>query len=152
MILPANLRMLSIKHKSRINEHKMSQNCKFIQINLHHGKAAMALLCWKLGTGKVDIAFIQEPWVYGDQVKVLHHTRGALFSAGLWAVQEQYRLLLDPAFLSETWFMPFQCWSSVLGMWQWWGWFTLEEGARGNLLLPGNTSSMIQMNHSLQRG
>ena len=49
----------------------MSQKCKFIQINLHHIKAAMALHCQKLAMGEIDIILIQEPWVYGDRVRGL---------------------------------------------------------------------------------
>jgi hypothetical protein len=36
---------------------------KFIQINLHHSKAATAVVCQKLALGKADIALIQEPWI-----------------------------------------------------------------------------------------
>jgi hypothetical protein len=38
---------------------------KFVQINLHHSKAATAVLCRKHSLGKADIALIQEPWVQG---------------------------------------------------------------------------------------
>jgi hypothetical protein len=44
-----------------------------------------ALLCRKLAKGEIDIALIQEPWVYGGRIRGLHNTRGTL--------------LLDPAFL-----------------------------------------------------
>jgi splicing factor 45 len=60
----------------------MSRKWKFIQINLHHSKAATAILCRKLATGEIDIALIQEPWVYGNQIRGLHNIRGTLFSAG----------------------------------------------------------------------
>jgi hypothetical protein len=60
----------------------MSQKCKFIQINMHHSKAATALLSQKLATGETDIALIQEPWVYGDRIRGLCDVRGTLFSAG----------------------------------------------------------------------
>jgi hypothetical protein len=60
----------------------MSRKCKFIQINLHHSKAATALLCQKLAIGEIDIALIQEPWVYGDQIRGLSNITGTLFSAG----------------------------------------------------------------------
>jgi hypothetical protein len=36
----------------------MSQKCKSIQINLHHGKAAMARLWQKLATGEMDVAIM----------------------------------------------------------------------------------------------
>ena len=56
--------------------------CKIIQINLHHSKAATALLCRKLAIGEMDVALIQEPWVYGDQIRGLRNRWGMLFSAG----------------------------------------------------------------------
>jgi hypothetical protein len=55
---------------------------KFIQINLHHSKAATALLCHKLAIGKMDVALIQEPWVHGDRIRGLCNRWGILFSAG----------------------------------------------------------------------
>jgi hypothetical protein len=42
-----------------------------------------ALLCRKLAVGEIAIELIQEPWVYGDQIRGLHNIRGTLFSAGL---------------------------------------------------------------------
>jgi hypothetical protein len=42
----------------------------------------MAFLCRKLAIGEIDIALIQEPWVYGDRIRGLRNIRGALFSAG----------------------------------------------------------------------
>jgi hypothetical protein len=41
----------------------------------------MALLCQKLATGEIDVAPIQESWVYGDQIRGLCNRRGMLFSA-----------------------------------------------------------------------
>jgi TRAP-type uncharacterized transport system substrate-binding protein len=41
-----------------------THNIKFIQINLHHSKAASANLFQLIAEGKVDITLIQEPWVY----------------------------------------------------------------------------------------
>jgi hypothetical protein len=41
----------------------------------------MALLCRKLAIGEIDIALIQEPWVYGDRIRGLRNMRGTLFSA-----------------------------------------------------------------------
>jgi hypothetical protein len=58
----------------------LTLKCKFIQINLHHSKAAITLLSRKLAIG--DVAFIQEPWVYGDQTIGLRNRQGMLFSAG----------------------------------------------------------------------
>jgi hypothetical protein len=44
---------------------------KFVQINLHHSKAATVVLSWKLAMGKDDIALIQAPRVQGGQVRVI---------------------------------------------------------------------------------
>jgi hypothetical protein len=38
----------------------MSKKHKVIQINLHHSKAAMEILCQKLGVREIDMALIQE--------------------------------------------------------------------------------------------
>jgi hypothetical protein len=54
--------------------------CKFIQMNLKHSKAATVLLCQKLAIGQIDIAPIQEHWVYEDQIRGLCNRRGGLFS------------------------------------------------------------------------
>ncbi|PNF33518.1 hypothetical protein B7P43_G17647 [Cryptotermes secundus] len=53
---------------------------KFLQINLHHNKAATAALCQQLAEGKADIALIQEPWLYKGRIKGLNHTGGTLYS------------------------------------------------------------------------
>lgn len=57
-------------------------DCQFIQINLHHNKAVMALICRKLPVEEIDIALIQEPLVCGDGINGLCCRRGTLFSAG----------------------------------------------------------------------
>jgi len=41
-----------------------------------------ALLHQKPTTGEIDIALMQEPWVYRDQIRGLCNRRGALFSTG----------------------------------------------------------------------
>jgi hypothetical protein len=35
---------------------------KVVQINLHHRRAASALMCRKLLADNIDVALIQEPW------------------------------------------------------------------------------------------
>jgi hypothetical protein len=37
---------------------------KFMKINLHHSKAATAVLCQQLTEGMTDVALTQEPWIY----------------------------------------------------------------------------------------
>ncbi|PNF19291.1 hypothetical protein B7P43_G07515 [Cryptotermes secundus] len=54
---------------------------KFLQINLHHSKAAAATLCQQLAEGKADIALIQEPWLYKGQIGALTNTGGTVYSA-----------------------------------------------------------------------
>jgi hypothetical protein len=51
--------------------YKHIHNIKFVQINLHHSKVVSANLCQLIAEGKVDIALIQEPWVYKGQVRGL---------------------------------------------------------------------------------
>jgi hypothetical protein len=43
-------------------------NIKLLQINLHHSKVATATLRQQLAERKVDIARIQEPWLYKGQI------------------------------------------------------------------------------------
>lgn len=52
---------------------------KVIQINLHHCKAASALLSKKLASENIDIALIQEPWVYRGFVRGVNCTGGTLY-------------------------------------------------------------------------
>jgi hypothetical protein len=60
--------------------HTDIHNIKFVQINLHHSKAASANLCQLIAEGKVDIALIQEPWVYKGQVRGLTNSRGTIYA------------------------------------------------------------------------
>jgi len=41
---------------------------QFLQINLHHSKAASAVLLIRLATGKIDVVLIQEPWIVGNNI------------------------------------------------------------------------------------
>jgi hypothetical protein len=63
--------------ESRRKEKRKHFTMKFVQINLHHNKAATTVLSQKLAMGKADIALIQEPWVQGGQIRGLG---GTLFS------------------------------------------------------------------------
>jgi hypothetical protein len=56
--------------------------CKLIQINLHHSRAVMVLLCQKTVKGETDIALIQEPWIYGNHIWGLCNRRRKLLSVG----------------------------------------------------------------------
>ena len=49
---------------------------------MHHRKAVMALLSWKLETGDINTALIQAPWIYADWIRWLHNIRGQLFYTG----------------------------------------------------------------------
>lgn len=44
----------------------ISEGYKFIQINLHHSKAAMPLPYQELAIREMDTALIHKPWIYGD--------------------------------------------------------------------------------------
>jgi len=41
---------------------------QFLQINLHHSKAASAALLTRLATGNIDVILIQEPWIVGNNI------------------------------------------------------------------------------------
>jgi len=41
---------------------------QFLQINLHHSKAASAALLTHLATGNIDVVLIQEPWIVGNNI------------------------------------------------------------------------------------
>jgi len=51
---------------------------QFLQINLHHSKAASAALLIRLATGKIDI-IIQEPWIVGNNICGLSTPQYKLF-------------------------------------------------------------------------
>jgi hypothetical protein len=73
-----------MKQTHRIHAHTHTQNThtlKFLQINLHHSKAATAALCQQLAEGKADVALIQEPWLYKGRIRGLTNTGGTVYSA-----------------------------------------------------------------------
>jgi len=41
---------------------------QFLQINLHHSKAASAALLTRLATGNIDVVLIQEPWIVSKHI------------------------------------------------------------------------------------
>jgi hypothetical protein len=41
----------------------------------------MANLCQQLAEGKVDIALIQEPWIYKGKIRGLTNSGGTIYSA-----------------------------------------------------------------------
>jgi hypothetical protein len=86
---------------------------KIVQINLHHSKAAMAVLCQQLAVGMADVAFIQEPWICGGQRD--------LISSGVKIFLLHPTAIQSPVFTSGTTLMLYLCWNSVLGTAQWWG-------------------------------
>jgi splicing factor 45 len=61
--------------------HTSKHTLKFLQINLHHSKAATAALCQQLTEGNADVALIQEPWLYSGRIKGLTNTGGTVYSA-----------------------------------------------------------------------
>jgi hypothetical protein len=66
----------TINNKTFTHKHSI----KFLQINLHHSKAATATLCQQLAERKVDIALIQKPWLYKAQIRGLTNTGGKVYS------------------------------------------------------------------------
>jgi hypothetical protein len=83
----------------------------FLQINVHHGKAATATLCQQLAVRKVDVALIQEPWLYKGQISGLNNTGGTVYSV---APDNNARSCI----YIRIHIKPYLCWSSVLGMQQ----------------------------------
>jgi hypothetical protein len=51
---------------------------KFVQINLHHSKAATVVLCQQLVEGMADVALIQEPWIYRGQIIGIPNSGGTI--------------------------------------------------------------------------
>jgi hypothetical protein len=68
---------------------------KLVQINLHHSKGAMGVLCWEVSVGIADVAFIQKYWIYGG------HTRGNNY------FMLHQMVMHGPAFMSGTALMPY---------------------------------------------
>lgn len=52
---------------------------RIVQINLHHSKLASANLVLLLVEEDIDVALVQEPWVYKDAIMGLRHTSYNLF-------------------------------------------------------------------------
>lgn len=52
---------------------------KIIQINLQHCKAASALLSKRLIEDNIDIALIQEPWLYKGSIRGIRCTKGSIY-------------------------------------------------------------------------
>ncbi|XP_036325021.1 uncharacterized protein LOC118738204 [Rhagoletis pomonella] len=48
------------------------RHIKCLQVNLHHVKAASDVLCRRFKTELLDVAFIQEPWVFAGAIKGLN--------------------------------------------------------------------------------
>lgn len=56
----------------------MNSNIKFIQINLHHAKAATGILCRRFIKENLNVALIQEPWAHKNQVLGISMQAGKL--------------------------------------------------------------------------
>ncbi|XP_036336086.1 uncharacterized protein LOC118746339 [Rhagoletis pomonella] len=48
------------------------RHIKCLQLNLHDAKAASDVLCRRFKTELLDVAFIQEPWVFAGAIKGLN--------------------------------------------------------------------------------
>jgi hypothetical protein len=53
---------------------------KVVQINLHHSRAASAIMCRKLLADNIDVALIQEPWLSGGKIRCLRCKGGSIIS------------------------------------------------------------------------
>nr|XP_044249376.1 uncharacterized protein LOC123002812 [Drosophila takahashii] len=63
---------------------------QYLQINLHHSKAASAALLTRLETGKIDIVLIQEPWIVGNNICGLSTATYKLFHMKEWKVGTEH--------------------------------------------------------------
>jgi hypothetical protein len=63
---------------------------KFIQINLHHSKAGMAVLCQQLAEGIAAVALIQKPCIYRGQIRGLTNSGGMLHLRVMQVCQEPH--------------------------------------------------------------
>jgi len=55
---------------------------QFLQINLHHSKAATAALLTRLATGNIDLVLIQEPWIVGNNLWLINPPIQAILHQG----------------------------------------------------------------------
>jgi len=67
---------------------------QFLQINLHHIKAASAALLTRLATGNIDVVLIQEPWIVGINICGLSTPYTSYFTPRI-------RVKPEPAFLKR---------------------------------------------------
>jgi hypothetical protein len=81
---------------------------KFVQINLHNSKAAMATLCQQFAYGMADVALIQEPWTTRGQIRGLTNSGGTGFSV---VSESKARSCMSIIIL-----MNYLFWNSVPGM------------------------------------
>ncbi|XP_055622249.1 uncharacterized protein LOC129765838 [Toxorhynchites rutilus septentrionalis] len=49
--------------------HKIQNNVKLIQVNLHHAKGASSVLCRRFIHENLDVALIQEPWFNNHRIR-----------------------------------------------------------------------------------
>lgn len=59
----------------------MANKIKLIQINLHHAKAASALLCRRFIKNNFKIALIQEPWINQNTIRGLGSTGKLVYNS-----------------------------------------------------------------------
>jgi hypothetical protein len=100
----------------------------------------MALLCRKLAIGEMNVALIQQPWVYvyGDRIRGLHNTWGMLFSAGPSIYSRACNLVRNTI---QAFPLLELCSRDVVT-----GYHLTEEGALG-ILLPLHNCPTTQKNH-----
>jgi hypothetical protein len=90
------------------NREEIKHNIKFLQINLHHSKAATATLCQQLAVRKADVALIQEPWLHKSHIRGLTNTGGTVYSV---APDNNARSCI----YTRNYINALPLWSSVLG-------------------------------------
>jgi hypothetical protein len=58
---------------------KWRRDFEFLQLNMHHSKGACFNLQHSLDRGLIDVALLQELWVYKSRVKGLNSKQGSIF-------------------------------------------------------------------------
>jgi len=64
---------MSVESSPSRARNRVSDQLRFIQLNLQHCKAATATLCKHLAGSDKVVAMAQEPWINKDRILVKHY-------------------------------------------------------------------------------
>jgi hypothetical protein len=74
---PGHLNQCSTATGSKASQWR--RDFEFLQLNMHHSKGACFNLQHSLDRGLIDVALLQELWVYKSRVKGLNSKQGSIF-------------------------------------------------------------------------